>query len=46
MDRAMPLTDGKNFSVKIGTKMIPGLVTKINYSVDAKHSAKRKTPIL
>ena len=35
------LTDGKNFFVKIGTKMIPGLVTKINYSVDVNTGEKR-----
>ena len=34
------LTDGKNFFVKIGTKMIPGLVTKINYSVDVNTGEK------
>ena len=35
------LTDGKNFFVKIGTKMIPGLVTKINYSVDVNTGEKK-----
>lgn len=31
----------QNFFVKIGTKMIPGLVTKINYSVDVNTGERR-----
>ena len=41
LDREVALTDGKNFFVKIGTKMIPGLVTKINYSVDVNTGEKK-----
>ncbi len=33
MDDA-PLEEGKNFFVKLGTKMIPGIVTKIHYVID------------
>ena len=41
-----PLTDGKNFFVKIGTKMIPGLVTRINYSVDVNTGEKKNVETL
>ncbi|MFA9377137.1 MAG: GTP-binding protein [Lachnotalea sp.] len=30
----MELTEGKNYFVKIGTKMLPGVVTEINYKID------------
>ncbi|MEE1113580.1 MAG: GTP-binding protein, partial [Eubacterium sp.] len=33
MDDA-PLTIGKNFLVKVGTKKIPGILTKISYKID------------
>ena len=29
-----PLTLGKNFLIKLGTKKIPGILTKINYRID------------
>lgn len=29
-----PLSEGKDYLVKLGTKTIPGVVTKINYAVD------------
>lgn len=28
------LTEGKNYFVKIGTKMVPGVVTKVTYKID------------
>lgn len=40
MDDA-PLTAGKNFFVKIGTKMIPGIVTKIIHAVDVNTGERR-----
>lgn len=37
------LENGKNFFVKLGTKQIPGMVTKILYSIDVNTGKHRKT---
>jgi sulfate adenylyltransferase subunit 1 len=36
------LTQGKNFFVKLGTKMIPGIVTKIVYTIDVNTGEKKR----
>ncbi len=40
------LESGKQFMVKLGTKMIPGIVTEISYVVDVNTGEKRKTESL
>lgn len=42
MDDAV-LDNGKNFFVKLGTRMIPGLVTEILYKIDVNTGEHRKT---
>lgn len=37
------LENGKNFFVKLGTKMIPGVVTKILYSIDVNTGEHKET---
>jgi sulfate adenylyltransferase subunit 1 len=37
------LEEGKSFFVKIGTKLIPGNVTKILHSIDANTGEEKKT---
>lgn len=41
-----PLRDGGSFFVKLGTGMIPGIVTKILYSIDVNTGAFRETDVL
>lgn len=38
-----PLTSGRNFFVKVGTKTIPGVVTKICYSINVNTGAEKAT---
>lgn len=40
------LTPGKNFLVRIGTKLIPGLVTAIDYRIDINSGAEEKAQTL
>jgi sulfate adenylyltransferase subunit 1 len=40
------LMSGKNFLVKIGTKLIPGVVTKIHYSIDVNTGEQKNAAIL
>lgn len=39
----VPLTVGKNFLVKLGTKQIPGIVTKIDFRIDVNSGAREQT---
>ncbi len=39
----VPLTVGKNFLVKIGTKKIPGILTKIDYRIDVNTGEQQQT---
>lgn len=41
-----PLVSGKDYLVKLGTKTIPGIVTKINYAVDVNTGEHIKTDSL
>lgn len=41
-----PLTEGRNFFVKVGTKTIPGTVTKICYSIDVNTGEEKRTDSL
>lgn len=41
-----PLTEGRNFFVKAGTKTIPGTVTKICYSIDVNTGEEKRTDSL
>ena len=41
-----PLTSGRNFFVKVGTKTIPGVVTKICYSINVNTGAEKATDSL
>lgn len=41
-----PLTLGKNFLVKLGTKKIPAIVTKIKYSIDVNTGEKKHADTL
>ncbi len=40
------LMSGKNFMVKIGTKLIPGVVTKIHYSIDVNTGEQMTAAVL
>lgn len=40
------LMSGKNFYVKIGTKLIPGVVTKIHYSIDVNTGEQKEAAFL
>lgn len=40
------LLEGKNFFVKLGTKLIPGTVTKINHTIDVNTGEKKETTTL
>lgn len=40
------LMSGKNFMVKIGTKLIPGVVTKIHYSIDVNTGEQKPAAVL
>ncbi|HIU77156.1 MAG TPA: sulfate adenylyltransferase [Candidatus Pelethocola excrementipullorum] len=41
-----PLTSGRNFFVKVGTKTIPGVVTKICHSINVNTGAEKATDSL
>lgn len=41
-----PLTSGKDYLVKLGTKTIPGIVTKIDYAIDVNTGEHIKTETL
>lgn len=40
------LRNGKNFFFKLGTKTIPGVVTKIEYAIDVNSGAKKEVEVL
>lgn len=40
------LTVGKNFFVKLATKLIPGIVTSIEYAIDVNTGEKKETSVL
>lgn len=40
------LTVGKNFMVKLATKLIPGIVTSIEYAIDVNTGEKKKVDVL
>lgn len=39
----MPLENGKNYFVKLGTKLIPGVVTEILYTIDVNSGEEKRT---
>lgn len=41
-----PLSIGKDYLVKLGTKLIPGILTKVDYAIDVNTGAHQETDTL